>query len=136
MKKIILKASSLSLILGLSLTKIAQAVSLNPLERMRSTATNIGLPASTIHPAEVIANIIAILLGLVGIIFFVMIIYSGFQWMTSGGNEEKVTTAKKRLQFAVIGLVVILTSYIITIYVAELINRATCEGYYCLNGGS
>ena len=134
MKKTILKISSLSLIIGLGFTKIALAMpTLNPLARMKHTADVIGLSTVNVHPAEVAANIIAIILGLVGIIFFVMILFSGYELMTSVGNEEVVGRAKKRLQYAIIGIVVISLSYIITIYVSELINRATCEGYYCIN---
>jgi len=42
-----------------------------------------------------------------------MIIFSGFQWMTSGGNEEVITKAKKRIVSSVIGVSVILCAYII-----------------------
>jgi len=34
----------------------------------------------------------------------IMIIYAGFLWMTSGGNEEKVTKARQTLTWALVGL--------------------------------
>jgi hypothetical protein len=47
------------------------------------------------------------LLGLVGVIFFVMLIYGGVQYMTAGGNPDQETKAKKTLIYAMIGIIVI-----------------------------
>jgi Type IV secretion system pilin len=64
-------------------------------------------------PEIIIIKIINIVLGFVGLIFLVMILYSGFQWMTSGGNEEKITKAKQRLVSSTIGLGIILLAWVI-----------------------
>ena len=56
-------------------------------------------------------------LGLLGIIFLVLIIYAGFEWMTAQGDEDKVTKAKDTLQRAVIGLIIIIAAYAITYFV-------------------
>lgn len=64
-----------------------------------------------------ISTIIQIFLGLLGIIFLVLIIYAGFNWMTAQGDEEKVTKAKDTLRTAVIGLVIIVCAYSITYFV-------------------
>lgn len=50
-------------------------------------------------------------LGLLGIIFIVLIIWAGYNWMTASGNEEKVTKAKSTLYRAIIGLVITLSAY-------------------------
>lgn len=60
---------------------------------------------------------ISAFLGLLGIIFLVLIIYSGFNWMTARGDEEKVTLAKETLTRAVIGLIIIIAAYSITYFV-------------------
>ncbi len=60
-----------------------------------------------------IVGIIQVLLGFIGIVFFILILWGGFQWMTSGGNEKKIEDAKKRLTSATIGLVLVLMSYAI-----------------------
>ncbi len=65
-------------------------------------------------PQEATINIINIVLGFIGLIFLIMVIYSGIQWMTSGGNEEKIAGAKKRLINSAIGVVIILCAYIIS----------------------
>ena len=67
--------------------------------------------------AEIIAMVIKAFLGLLGIIFLILIIYAGYNWMTAQGDEEKVTKAKETLQRAVIGLIIIIAAYSITAFV-------------------
>ena len=62
-------------------------------------------------------EIISYALGLIGLIFLALMIYSGFQWMTAGGNEEKVESAKKRITQAAIGLALVMLSYLIVYWV-------------------
>jgi len=66
---------------------------------------------------EIVANIIKIALGLLGIIFLVLIIFSGYQWMMAGGDENVITAAKGRIKNAVIGVVIVLAAYSITNFV-------------------
>ncbi len=77
-----------------------------------------------------IAKIIQVALSLLGIIMVVIVIYAGFEWMTAGGNEEKVTTAKNRLGQAVIGLLIVLSAYAITNFVVtNLYEKTTGQAY-------
>lgn len=56
----------------------------------------------------------------VGIILaLIFIIYSGIQWITSGGDEKKIEAARGRLVYSIIGLVILLSSFLI---VATVIN--------------
>lgn len=77
-----------------------------------------------------IAKIIKMLLGLLGLIAVIIIIYAGFVWMTSAGNDEKISKAKKTLFAAVIGLAIIMSAYIITSFVIENLYYATTEYTY------
>lgn len=63
------------------------------------------------------ARIIRIVLELLGIIFLVLIIFAGFKWMTAGGDEEKITSAKKLLTNSVIGLIIIFAAFAIATFV-------------------
>ncbi len=67
--------------------------------------------------AEIIKYAITAFLGLLGVIFLVLIIYAGFNWMTAQGDENKVTMAKDTLVRAVIGLIIIIAAYSITYFV-------------------
>jgi len=55
--------------------------------------------------------------GILGVIFFVLTLYSGILWMISGGNAENLKKAKSILIHAVIGLIVIMLSYGLTQFI-------------------
>jgi hypothetical protein len=73
----------------------------------------------------IVVRIIRRILELLGLIFLVLIIFAGFKWMTSGGDEEKVTSAKKLLTNSVIGLVIILVAFSIATFVFNSLQYAT-----------
>lgn len=75
--------------------------------------------------SESIAKIISVVLGFLGVIFIVLIIYAGFVWMTAAGNEEKISTAKKTMIAAIIGAAIVLLSYAITAFVITNLIKAT-----------
>jgi hypothetical protein len=62
-------------------------------------------------------------LQFLGLIFLVLILFAGFQWMTSGGSEEQVGKAKKLLINAVIGLAIVLCSWVIARYLIIMFSR-------------
>lgn len=70
-----------------------------------------------------IGTAISIILGVLGVVLVLLIIWAGFQWMTAQGDEKKVEKAKKIIYNAVIGLVIIFAAYAITNFViAQLEN--------------
>jgi hypothetical protein len=98
-----------------------------------------GLPSSA-DDAEsgiinVIVNIINIALGFLGVIAVIMIIYAGFKWMMAGGNEQAVTDARKYIKNAVIGIAIILMSYIFVNFVVMNLIDATSGGSRGLDSG-
>lgn len=66
---------------------------------------------------DIVALIIRVVLSLLGIIFLVLLILGGYQWMTAGGDEKQVEGAQARIKTAVIGLVIVLSAYAITAFV-------------------
>lgn len=71
---------------------------------------------------QIVAQIIQVFLSLLGIIFVVLMILGGYNWMTAQGDESKVEKAKSTIQKAVIGLIIIVASYSITYTVFKAIN--------------
>jgi Na+/proline symporter len=57
---------------------------------------------------------INILLSFLGVIFTIIIIYSGFRWMTANGNPETIAQAKNLLKNGAIGLIIVLVAYAIS----------------------
>ncbi len=74
---------------------------------------------------ELIGNIIAVALSFVGAIFFLLILYAGFLWMTAFGSSEKVDKAKSILEHAAAGLLIVLAAYAISKFVFSALTTAT-----------
>jgi hypothetical protein len=63
--------------------------------------------------SNIIHSIVNLLSVLVGIAAVIMIIIGGFRYITSGGNDASVTSAKNTILYAMIGLVVVALSQLI-----------------------
>jgi hypothetical protein len=64
-------------------------------------------------------------LGLLGLIGVVMVMYGGFTWMTAGGNEDKIEKAKKVISAAVIGMSIVIISWAIVTYFIGVLSNVT-----------
>ena len=87
------------ILLNLPLVARAQtgsASSGDTLDRLENIGEKVYGDKLPTHPAIIVGNLAAILLGFLGVIFTVLIIWSGFQWMTSGGNEQSQESADRR----------------------------------------
>ncbi len=73
----------------------------------------------------IIGRIINIVLGLLGIIFFVYVVWAGFIWMTAGGEAGKIEKAQKMLVQGTIGLVIMLAAYAISNFAVSNLLTAT-----------
>ena len=71
---------------------------------------------------DVIINIIKVFLSFLALIFIIYIIFGGYRWMTAAGNEDRVKEAKAQIKNAIIGTVIIIMSYAITLAVANFIE--------------
>lgn len=67
--------------------------------------------------ATKVGEVIGMVLSVFGVVFLGLTVYSGIQWMTAGGNEEKVTKARERIIRAAIGLGIIIMSYALTSFI-------------------
>ncbi|MBI5037242.1 MAG: hypothetical protein HZC01_00830 [Candidatus Kerfeldbacteria bacterium] len=72
-----------------------------------------------------VVNIVQWVLGFLGLIAVIMILYGGFVWITAGGNEDKVGTAKKIISAAVVGLIVVLLAWAIVTFVVNTADTVT-----------
>ena len=80
----------------------------------------IALPSGQNTTVETVAgNVIQSFLSVFGILFLGLMVYGGYMWMTARGNEEQVTKAQKIIYGTVIGLVVVLSAYAITVFVTR-----------------
>lgn len=71
-----------------------------------------------------IGNVIGYILGFLGVIALIIVIWAGFNWMTAGGNDEKVGKAKKWMINGLIGLGIVILAYSITTFVIGKIQSS------------
>jgi len=83
-------------------------------------------------PRLIVIELIQIFLGLLGVTCVVLIIIGGYLWMTAGGSQERVTLGRKFITNAAIGLLIILASFAVTLYLTRRILCATRD-LYCSN---
>lgn len=110
----------MSLMLLVGFVGLAGATDVDPYP---DAAQDIGL--GNADPETIVVNIINWILGILALIAVIMILIGGFKWMTAGGNEEKVEGAKKLLIAAVIGLVIILAAWGISVYAIDRLLNIT-----------
>jgi phage shock protein PspC (stress-responsive transcriptional regulator) len=83
---------------------------------------------TTVDLPTFIGRIIYIILGFSGVVLLGLLLYAGFLWMTAGGDESKVKQAKAYIQNAVIGLVIVASSFAITAFVLSQLSGITEGG--------
>jgi len=60
--------------------------------------------------------------AIVLVIAIIMIMYSGFLWMTAGGDEDKLATARRVLIYGLVGIAVVVLAYTATAIVTNLMG--------------
>lgn len=71
-----------------------------------------------ITPIDVtVASLIKLFLSFLGVIFLGLMIYAGFLWMTAKGNQTKIDKATSIITNSVIGLILIIAAYMITLLI-------------------
>lgn len=85
-----------------------------------SEGADLGTPTD---PRQAIAEIIRYTLSLIGMLCIVLIVTAGYWRLTAHGEDSKIEKSNKTIQGAVIGLIIILLSYAITLFVVPRIQN-------------
>lgn len=103
------------LALGQASNNFASAIS-----DIQAGATTANPEGPTVDRAiQVGVNIFSVMVGVASVI---MIIYGGFKYVTSGGDANSITVAKRTITYAIIGLVIALLSQVIMKLVASKVS--------------
>lgn len=89
-------------------------------QRLDNVAGNFK-PQQSVPLEERIGDIIGIFLSLLGVVFLILMLVAGFNWMTAGGDEEKISKARATIREAIIGLVIVIAAYAISVFVIQAI---------------
>ena len=66
---------------------------------------------------SLVSTVLRLLLSIAFLVAVVFLIFSGYQYITAGGDAEKATVARTGIINAIIGLIVIIASYLIVFFV-------------------
>jgi hypothetical protein len=69
-----------------------------------------------------ILRVINIALALAGLIAVLFLVIGGFRYITAGGNEDHTESAKKIIMNAVIGIIVIILSFVVVRVVSNTLT--------------
>lgn len=98
-------AFALAPLLALAATTPTEDILLGP--QTQDVYTTLPKPADTYSPEQTVGKIINILFTFIAIIAVSLVMYGGFQWVTSGGEQEKAKKAQGIFVDAAIGLIVL-----------------------------
>src|ERR1700690_2837108 len=76
----------------------------------------------SISLANIPGFIITLLLAVGVVIALAFLIYGGIKWILSGGDKAAVDAARKHIVAAIIGLVIVVTAFVILGFVFQLIG--------------
>ncbi len=145
MKKFLLIITSLGFLFFIANSSFAQLIDGGALVNMEKTADEVRASSgfsNSVSVGSVIASIIRTVLSLLAAIFLVLMIFSGFQWMTASGNESQISKAQDTIKAALIGLIVVLAAYAITYFVFKSLPFTASttgtgnDGQTIINGGN
>lgn len=86
-----------------------------------------GYKTGNIQIPTILGAILNALFAFIAVLFFGLMIYAGYNWMTAMGEGEKVDKAKDTLITSSIGLVIILAAYAITYFVFGSLANVTVQ---------
>ena len=73
-------------------------------------------------PETVIGRIVSSVVGILGVVAVIIIVYGGIQYITSAGDSAKLKKAKDTILYGVIGLIICVLAFAITQFIIRAIN--------------
>lgn len=74
---------------------------------------------------SMVGTIVSSLLSLLGILLVCYLVYGGYLWMTAQGSDDNIKRAKSIIRDAIIGLVIIFSSWVIASFIFGLLAQGT-----------
>lgn len=84
-------------------------------------AANIGL--GNADPRDAAISLIKVMMTFIGLIAVLVILFGGFRWLVSGGDEDKVALARRTITGGIIGIILMLSAWAITTFVLNAMSN-------------
>lgn len=75
---------------------------------------------------DLFANVINAALMFVGVVAVIMVIYGGIKFINSGGDQKQTQEARKILTFAILGVILVLSSFAIIYFIGFITGSTDC----------
>ncbi len=80
-----------------------------------------GIPAN-LPLNRFLQNTFTLIFSVAALAVLVMMIWGGWEWITSGGNKDKIDAARKRIVNALIGLAILAIAFFVVRVVGNIIG--------------
>lgn len=98
-------------------------------ERLKTASTGAGLgDPGQVNPSSIVQRIVNAVIGILGVVAVLLIVYAGGTWLTAAGNEQKVEQAKKIIKSTVVGMIIVGLAYAITLFIISLATTSPGGG--------
>ena len=85
--------------------------------------TNVNGVATLQGLEGIFQNTLAVLLGLGGILLFILLLWGGIQYITAGGDPKSLEQAKRTLTYAIGGIVLLALAYLFLVFIRVFTNQ-------------
>lgn len=105
-------------VLSLASSTIALLAFAKPAFAQNIVFDSSGVPFTNL--GALLQNALALLFFVAGLLAFVFIVIGGIQWITAGGDAKAASAARDRITAAVVGLLVVVAAFAITLILGQL----------------
>ncbi len=94
------------------------------IENELNNAKEVGLPGSEGYELTLLDRVAIMInrgLTVLGLLFLIITIVGGVKWMTAGGNENNIDTAKKILTAGIVGIIIVFLAYGISAFMFNVV---------------
>lgn len=116
MKKLGFIIPSLVLLLLTTVGSASAQINLN------ETATTRGFAPPAISVGTIISWALGVLFAVAALAAVAFLIWGGIKWITSGGDKGKVEAARNTIVAAIIGIIVVVLSFVILNFVIQILG--------------
>lgn len=95
---------------------------LDDLDPLKQAGGNFLVAEQLSTPGGIISRLMSFAFPLAGMILFVMILIGGFQMLSGGGDQKAMEGGRQRVTFAIIGFLLLFSSYWIAQILETLLN--------------
>ncbi len=79
--------------------------------------------ANSATMSQILGTAVNGFLSILGVVFIILMLYGGYTYMNAGGDESKVKKSSDIIRRAIIGLIILVSSYAIWVFISKyLIN--------------